>query len=570
MSSSLKWALFFVFLVGLASFFFAIKFAGFKRDFKDVLIVSDRLPEPESNAQAGFYPEPFRLVLNAPKGYSIYFTLNGAQPNLNSERYSKPILISGIIENAQSLSTIPTSPRWKPPIGDVYRAVVLRAILVSNDNQKSQELVQTFFIGPKKYTLPVMALTVNADDLFGFKDGIYVMGKNYEDKRDYIKKKIPLNLNWWEYPSNYLKRGDNSERPVHIEYFNLKGSIAFQTFAGLRINGNATRGFGQKSLRVCMDQKYGAAQLNFPLFPGNPLTQFNSFILRNGGNDWDKTLFRDAFMQSLLKEAHLDIQSYQPVIVFINGEYWGIHSIRERFDENYLSNKYKTSKDSLAILELGGNLFFGKKEDATQFQHLVKFLKDEDLSKDVNYQEVSRQIDVNSFMDFIIANVYFCNSDWPNNNVKFWRYKTDAEGIDSLGFRDGRWRWMLYDTDWGFGYTGDASVQMNLLEKAKTTGSVGIVFSALLKNETFVKAFQARFEYHLNHTFSKNNVLMQIESFEKELDAEMQEHINRWRVIGSYSNWKSNVKALITFEEKRPDIQRHQLLEFLGELKKGK
>ena len=113
-------------------------------------------------------------------------------------------------------------------------------------------------------------------------------------------------------------------------------------------------------MRIGFDKKYGTGQLNYKLFTNDDITNFNSFLLRNSGNDWDKTMFRDAFMQALMKNTNVDIQDYRPSIVFINGEYWGIHNIRERFDEYYLANKYRLSPDSVTILELSGKLLRGK------------------------------------------------------------------------------------------------------------------------------------------------------------------------------------------------------------------
>lgn len=549
----------------LIAFVFSLKYAGVNKAEFPELVEDKQIPTPTCSHNDAFYKEPFSLTLSVSQPNKIYFTTDGSQPSLKSELYTHPIHIENRSEELNNLSMIPTSPRWKPPLGNVFKGTVVRAIAVTDDNKKGPEFIRTFFVNEKKsmpYSLPVLALTVNTDDLFGFKKGIYVLGKNYEDKDDYIKKNRRLDLPWWEYPSNYLKRGDNAERPVHIEFIE-DGELSFSHNAGVRINGNATRGYSQKSLRICFDEKYGTPQLNYSLFPDLPLNQFNSFVLRNSGNDWDKTMFRDAFMQSLMKGSKLDIQAYRPAIVFINAEYWGLHNIRERFDEHYISNKYKIPTDSIVVLELGGNLFFGKKDDDKSFHSLLSFVSKKDLSKAANYEYVKEQVDVENFADFIIANVYFCNDDWPNNNVKFWRYKTNVVK-DSIGSKDGRWRWMLYDTDWGFGYTGNLAYQMNLLEKAKQTGSVGILFSALLQNEHFCEFFKQRFSYWLNTAFKTEYVIGRINEMQHTLEPEMVENINRWRKMESYEKWLKNVEVMRDFARERPAIQVQQLNSFLG------
>ncbi len=567
---SVKLALFFVFLILVVSSLFSVKYAKEKNIEYAVLTESKKIASPQSSSSAGFYKESLVLKLNtSEKGSLIYYTLDGTEPSLKSEIYSKPIVLSNRSSAPDKLAIIPTSPRWKQPIESVFKGTVLRAIAVL-DGKKSKELVQTFFIDEQNsahYHLPTIELTVNEEDVFGYENGIYVLGKNYEDKDYYIRKKVSLDMPWWYYPSNYLKRGINSERPVHIEYFETTGRLGFSIDAGLRINGNATRGYAQKSLRICFRDKYGMGALNYNLFPKSKTRVFNSIILRNSGNDWDKTMFRDAFMQSLMQDSKLDIQQYQPSIVFINGEYWGLHNIRERSDENYISNKYGIDKDSLTILELRGSLFYGKKSDPDGFSNLLKFISTNDLSKEENYRYVEKQIDLENFMDFIIANVYFCNSDWPNNNVKYWRYKAEIAGLDSVGKRDGRWRWMLFDTDWGFGYTGKESYTMNLFEKATKTSSIGVIFGGLLQNKTFLNKFSERFNHHLETTFKTETVLERINEFQEVLKPEMKEHIDRWRVIGSYSQWEEYVEELRAFAKQRPAIQKQQLNEFIQKYK---
>jgi hypothetical protein len=565
-SPQVKGAAVVVLVIAAVSFMLSLDYSGENKKVYPDLKPDAQLPAPQCSAPGGFYSEAFTISLNTSASAKIYYTLDGSMPSLRSAIYEKPIIIQDRTNEPSLYAGIPTSARWMPPLGDVFKGTVLRAIVVSDNNKKSPELIRTFFVdekGADRYAFPVIALTVEPDDFFGYKKGIYVLGKNYEDKRDYIRKGLPLDLAWWEYPSNYLKRGDNSERPVHIEFYEPGGKPGFESNAGVRINGNATRGFSQKSLRICFGEKYGQAQLQYPLFPGNPVHAFNSFILRNGGNDWNKTMFRDAFMQGLMKDSQVDIQDYRDCIVFINGEYWGIHSIRERSDEDYLANRYHLSKDSIAVLEHGGILSYGKKKDADEFRALLDFIRRNDMGKEGNYQYVQDKIDVLSFMDFVIANVYFCNSDWPNNNVKYWRYKTNDTSV-AEGRKDGRWRWILYDTDWGFGYTGSGAVSMDLLEKARKTGSTGIILSGLMRNSTFRRAFKERFGYHVEVTFNKDSVLKKIDGFEKALSPYMPEHIDRWRVIGSYDSWKANVQEMRDFAIKRPAVQLKQLDEFLN------
>jgi hypothetical protein len=543
----------------LLSCLITLNFVGTSKKETPALHHSPGLTAPECDKRGGFYKSALILKLKSTNLRSrIYYTVDGSEPSLESIEYTTPFTIDTYTSVGKKLADIPTSPRWKPPLGEIYRGTILRAIVVDDKNNKSEELIRSFFIderGNQRYSFPVISLCINEKDFFGYNKGIYVMGKNYGDKNNYIRKNVPLDLPWWEYPSNYLMHGEDAERTAHIEFYEPDGHLGFETNAGIRINGNATRGFAQKSLRVSFGQKYKKEQLVYDLFANKQQLAYNAFILRNSGNDWDKTMFRDAFMQSLMKDTNLDIQDYRPSIVFINGEYWGIHNIRDRFDQYYLANKYHIPADSLTILELNGRVISGNKNNASAFSSLLDFVKHHKLSDSVNYEYVNSKIALESFMDFIIANVYFCNSDWPNNNVKFWRY----DGKSDQHPCDGRWRWMLYDTDWGFNYNGLSTPRSDILDKALTEGSTGILFSALLENNTFRKEFLSRFQFHLNNTFYSPSVVEKINQFGTVLEPEIKEHINRWRVIGSYQQWKNNIEGMIDFAKQRPQLQADQL-----------
>lgn len=548
----------------IISIFLCIRFVTIPPKEAPELVYSGELLPPVCSQPGGFYHEALVLKLSANAAEHIYYSLDGSEPDAASLLYTGRIIIQPKTDVANDLSAIPTSPRWLPPLGNVFKGTVLRAIAVDNKNHKSGELVSTFFVDEaqeQRYAFPVIAITVNKNDLFGYKNGIYVLGKSYGDKDNYIRKNIPLNLPWWEYPSNYLMRGSDAERPAHIEFYEPAGALGFEANAGIRINGNATRGFAQKSLRICFREKYGQPRLSYELFPGHPVKEFNSFLLRNSGNDWDKTMFRDGLMQSLMKQGYIDVQADRPCVVFINGEYWGLHNLRERFDENYLGNKYHVATDSVTILELNGELSFGKKGDERAFKNLLEFVRKNDLSVQASYEAVKKQMDIRSFSDFLIANIFYCNGDWPNNNVKFWRYKTGVN-IDSLSAKDGRWRWMLYDTDWGFGYNSQSTPESNLLGKATNTGSVGVLFSGLIKNPEFKTYFLQRFQELLNTVFSTEHMLAEIDKMQKQIEPGIQEQVNRWRAIRSYDQWLENVDVLRDFAKKRPAIQARQLNEF--------
>lgn len=518
-------------------------------------IVTDSLAAPACNLSSGFYEDHITVNLKSEPAVKIYYTLDGTLPGKSSLLYSDAFTLDKK-STEPVLSLIPTSPRWKTPVGDLPLGVVLRAVTIAG-NKMSEELVRTFFLGNQNLKHDdVISLVVEPEDLFGYQDGIYVLGKTYSDKDNYIKDNVNLDQPWWKYPANYIEKGTHTERNTFVEYFE-KGSSRFSCPAKIRINGNATRGFAQKSLRLNF-----VDALKYKIFPEDTLQRFTSLILRNSGNDWNKTMFRDVLMQRLMENSALLTINYKPVIVFINGEYWGVHNLCPRTDKEFIASRYGVEGELISLLEVSeGKINGAKKSTVKEFDELVSFLRNNDPAQDSIYSIIRSRIDVASFSDMIISNVYFCNSDWPNNNVKFWKYSGPISGKACC---DGKWRWILYDTDWGFGYTGNNAVDMDLLAKLNQTSTVGVIFERLMVNKDFRRMFDDRFSGFLKTRFQPAAVIAKIDSLERIYKPLMQSHIDRWRVISSIKSWEDNVQDLRIFADKRSGIQKIQLDAFLS------
>ncbi len=203
-----------------------------------------------------------------------------------------------------------------------------------------------------------------------------------------------------------------------------------------------------------MEQEY----IEYPVFGNRKIVQednvtdkFKTLLLRNGGNDAQSTIFRDAIMQSLVEHTSLDVQAYKPVILFLNGEYWGIHNIRERFDKYYFENYYGVSEEELVIMEKDGELVEGTEEDVAYYRNMIDYIKNNSMKDSKHYQYISTLIDIENFILYNMAQIFFDNTDWPGNNNDFWRVRKETYDEDAPYGHDGRWRWLLYDTDFGFG-----------------------------------------------------------------------------------------------------------------------
>ncbi|MGZ5551963.1 MAG: CotH kinase family protein, partial [Nitrososphaeraceae archaeon] len=370
----------------------------------------------------------------------------------------------------------------------------------------------------------------------------------------------------------------------------------FAQNVGVRINGNASRNNAMKSLRLIAGSEYDIEEyFNYELFPGlmksgsnNPLIQFKSFVLSNSGNDWEHSMFRDALMQSLVESSNkVETQAYRPVIVFINGVYWGIHNMRERYDEYYIANHYDLPLDSITILENNAVIKRGNISDQELYLGMRDFAQEHDMSNPDNYNKILTQMDVESYIVQYISNIYFNNFDWPHNNISFWRTNIFDTPYKANSYA--KWHWMMEDADFGFGLKENLKVRdgngdyveefiqkygslegakANTLEWALYPVNLrlieewpNVLIRALLKNDEFKFLFINTMADYLNSYFHPDRVLSQINNMQNTLSPLMKEHIDRWGKPESFKVWEDNVEIMRNFAKDRSFYLRNQIVE---------
>jgi len=439
---------------------------------------------------------------------------------------------------------------------------VIRAKVFLPDGTHSATGTQTYFVDQnitKRYTLPIISITTDSDHFFDHDQGIYVIGRaydTYDGQFDYLE-------------TNYNQHGGQWERPAHIEFFDTSGEQSLSQDSGVRIHGSSIRNYPQKSLRLIADDWYGQWD-NFEnkFFPGlydtvgdDPITQFKTLLLRNSGNNSAYPMFRDNIMHTLISHTSLDTLAYHPVLGFLNGEYWGIYNMRENLDEYYLAAHYHIEPDQVVIMERNSQLSFGEPDDTFYYQALLKYIRDNDIKDPEHYYYVTTQIDIDNFIDYQIAEIYSANRNCPWDNNKYWRYKTDTYQPYAPHGQDGRWRWLLFDLDTGFGYGESASFQNDTLLKA--TGE--FLIRSLFENSEFRTQFINRFADHLNTSFTPQRVTSIIDAMQAAINPEMPEHIDRWRVMeDSMDVWDKNVDIMRTFVSQRPVYVRLHILDYFS------
>ncbi|MDX1640724.1 MAG: CotH kinase family protein [Balneolaceae bacterium] len=527
---------------------------------------SGQLEPAELSHAPGFYTSPFELEISHPEeGVTLYYTLDGTTPDESSTVYSGPISIVNRSDEPNDISTIRTnhSTAWfesQDPRDKIRKGTVLRIKAVKKGFLPAFSS-STYFVfnnDSSTHELPVISLSTDHQNLFSDDTGIYVPGIHYIEGQDDT--------------GNYYMRGDEWEREASMEFFETNGSREFAQNVGIRIHGGWTRRLPQKSLRVYARSEYGESRIDYPVFPHVEYESYDRLILRNSGNDFGLTMLRDAAAHQTVEHFNMDTQLHRPSVVYINGEYWGIHNIRERFDDNYLERVYGIDGDNIDYLsgrwteEEGSNL---------DYAALLSFIENEDLSLSQNMGYVRRKIDLDNFLDYYTAQVYFANVDWPQNNMEFWRLRVSYDE-DAPPGHDGRWRWMFYDLDQAFGYdveTGGATpyatfdmIEWILAEKNPVNNESwpGLIFRRLLHNPNFKNNFINRIADHLNTSFQPGRMTTIVDSLKTLIEPEMENHMERWIYPKGEKQWEINIDKMKTFIKDRPVHLREHVMNHFG------
>ncbi|MFN4213566.1 CotH kinase family protein [Exiguobacterium sp.] len=505
---------------------------------------------PSFSLESGVYPEGQQLTVSG--AGTIYYTLDGTEPTLRSAKVDGPITLD--LPNAPRLAVESTTLEEAVSFtGDVLDALTVRAATYQ-DGAFSPVETRTFVLREDAFAsgLPIVALTVDPADLFDQRTGIFTSGD------------VEARTEWAE--GNYFQRGREWERPVTVEWFESNGSVAFRQDAGMRVHGGFSRGHAQKSLRLYARSDYGENTFLYPFFNTSEADRFERLLLRNGGNDWKHALLRDAYMQRLVADRPLDIQASQPVVVMINGEYWGIQNVRELHGEHYLYEKYGISPDELAILESnryvddGFEVDHGKNADLIHYRETVRIATDSTLSDEERMRQLEGRVDIDNFLEYVAYQSFFGNKDTLYNNTKMWRktVNTVSEGPNG---HDGKWRWLVYDLDQGFSQLLpiEEGVEEDLIAHFLAERPETVLFRSLVSTEEGEQRFTAIMDTLLEETFETERMTRVLNEMKTVIEPELPRSIDRWQNIESVTAWEAELEKMKIFAELRPERVREQV-----------
>ncbi len=484
----------------------------------------EKLLKPSFSVAGGMFPagDSLTLTISAEPGAKIYYTLDSSDPD--------PSHIGGYAykvdpEFASRVDGHVTTYAYSGPI-TINDTTVVRAAAFKDGQLSSMVETQTYFFG-LEHTMQVVSLVMDPMDMWSYEKGLYVKGPNAEASSPYGS--IDKGANFWM----------TWEKTSNVELYGVDGETILSQGCGVRLHGQYSRKEAQKSFKIIASSKYGTKRFYAPLFPNRDYTEYQSFLLRQSGQDWDKTRMRDSVLATLAEGLGVMYQDTALCVVYINGEYWGQYNMRERINAYSICQWEgwdESLKDDIDLLKANDKVMQGSNASWKEFK---EYYTKNGLETAEKLAVADKYIDWKNYMNAIAVEIYTGNTDLLNNK----KYRSTAV--------DGKWRWIVFDFDWAF-YTDTNSVGRWLKPGGVGDGNKrdNSLFIALMKNPVCRDYFLTLFSEKLKGDWSSQSVLAKMADRYNELLPELPAHLERWNK--SQSNYNSHLNKLKKYAQTRP------------------
>ncbi len=501
--------------------------------------------KPAINVRGGLYERPLEgegsVTITVPANSTVRYTLDGTDPTEESPVYREPI--------------------------EIRKNTVLRARAYRDGVEPSQIVTQTYLISVY-HTMPVVCLTTDPDNLWNEETGMFAYGPDVD-----INKPTP----WFKYATY----GQKNWFGGWVEYYDENTTQQISQGMTFRVMGQYSLDMPQKSMYIKADGQYGKASFDYALFEDRDYTTYASFVLRNGGQDGKFTRVLDGLQARLVDQAGSSVasQAWKPVIVYINGEYWGHYNMRERAGVKMAAqHEGWENSDDIDMLESSGlsssQIVQGSNRD---YEHLYEKVLEADLNKNEKLlAEVEANFDIDNMFDYFIFESFFGNTD--PGNIRYYR---------NVKTGDGKWRYLFYDLDWGLfnsSYkekgkeyaTGGVTYYMNPKGAGEQRIKANLFLRKLVEVPQYREKFLTRYAELFNTVLTTENMVSLFNEMIQQIKPEMQMHNQRWAAEmpqqvsfdqpknpeGGYNYWVTRCERAIRVMNRRPyfiwqDIQSY-------------
>ncbi|MBR1376580.1 MAG: CotH kinase family protein [Bacilli bacterium] len=428
---------------------------------------------PTYSIESGIYNDVENVVVEINSPGTIYYTLNGDNPTTRSNVYTGPITLN--------------------------KTSVVKAISVE-DSKYNSEVANASYIINENHTLPVLSLAID--------------NSNY---------KAVVNNVW-----------GSTEKEAYAAFFYEDEN--FEIPCGLQLFGGSTRALPKQSFSLKFKKMYGEGELHYQVFDNRDNSVYNTLVLRSGSQDYNVSMMRDPVLTSIMEDTSVDVQAMRPVILYINGSYWGIYFLDEKVDEDFISAHYNVGEEGTNIVRVDGNVSVGS---GASYEELLTYMKTHNMASSEAYEYVKERIDIDNLIEFWIAETYLTNNDIINCRV-----------FSNPNIDGGKWNFIFYDLDFAMYYP---SVNYyNIMNDPSGMGSMQIrsdLTLNLFKNSEFRNRFVEKLSEMLKNEWSEENVISKIDEYYDLLKPEMARNVARWG--SSMTAWEREVENLRNFARKR-------------------
>ncbi len=443
---------------------------------------------PEVQKHPGVFNNVDKIEVSFKYAGKLYYTTNGSDPTSSSKLYTKPITLT--------------------------KTTVIKVRAIEEGKMPSAVVTNSYIIN-ENHTLPVMSLSMNGSDF----------NKTTSSR--------------W-----------NTEIEVSAYAELYEKNSSFSIPCGFKLFGGSTRGLPKQSYMLKFKKEYGEPALHYKIFDNRDSSLYNSLIIRSGSQDYESSAMRDEVGTSIVDGlTNLDVQAYKPVILYVNGEYYGIYFLREKVDEEFIANHYNVSGANTNIFRIEGDVTVGSNKE---YKDLLSYVSSHDMSKKASYEYVSEKVDIDSFIDFWIAETWTTNNDILN--MRFF---------SNPNVENGKLNMIFYDLDFAF-----YNENRNYFEFFTNPSGMGehhfnnVLIRGLMKNSSFKKRFVERLQYNLKNVWTTKRVNDKITLLYNTLKPEMERNQKKWGL--TMKTWNAEVDEFRDYVKKREKYMMSHIKSFFS------